>query len=190
MNWRSRSERVVVGCKAEHQSQDFAPPQQVRDRRAAAAGGAAFRLGITAPDELAFQLRQPPILAWVAINPIKQDEIEQAQAARDRESPSPAVSNQEEAEEGLADGRAELRRGVEACRGQAALARGKPVADSLRIRRKRRCFADTEQQSCGKKARESRCHRRAEGSATPQKRADSSDCLYAKAIEQFARREL
>src|SRR5580692_1303732 len=79
---------------------------------------------------------------------------------------------------------------VEDGRRKASFLLRKPVADGLRIRRKRGCFADAQEEPCGEKAADPRGDGRAKRSDGPENRAVAAYFLYSKAVEQQAGREL
>ena len=89
-------------------------------------------------------------------------------------------------DEGDADGRGKLGRRVEERRGQAALARGKPCADGLGVRGERGRFAHPEQEPRAKKAAQVGRNGSGKGGHAPQKRSDAPHAANTELIQHHA----
>ena len=134
----------------------------------------------------AFGVGEEWIVAGVAVDLGEEQEVEQADDAGGGEAPAPADFEEEDADEGHADGRGELGCGVEDGGGEAALAGGEPEADGLGVRGEGGRFADAEQEACGERACRRWCNGGGEGGDAPDGGADAADAAYAEAIEQDA----
>ena len=87
---KQQIESVIVGRVAEDEALDFALAQKVGERTGLFNLGVAFRLGAALADELAFGGREGFIFAGIAVDPVEEDEIKEAENAGGGETPAPA----------------------------------------------------------------------------------------------------
>src|SRR5580704_2837790 len=160
-------ESVIVGRVAEDEAFDFALAQEVEKRAGLIDFCAAFGLRAALADEFAFGGREEFIFAGVAVDPVEEDEIEEAEEAGGGETPAPAEMDEEQADERDSCGGAEFCGGVEDGSGEAAFASWKPVADGFGIGGEGGSFADAEEEARGGKTSYTGCGCRAEGCDAP-----------------------
>ena len=130
------------------------------------------------------------IFAGIAIEQCERDKINEADDSRRRETPAPAVMQQQKADQRHADRGAELGGGVEECGGEAAFAARKPVADGFRAAGKRGSFTDAEQQARGEETSDSECAGGTEAGGAPEESADAADLAHTESVEQETGRDL
>ena len=83
-------ESVIVGSVPEDEALDFALAQEVGDGTGFLNFGVAFGLRAALADEFAFGGREGFIFARIAVDPVEEDEIDEAENAGGGEAPAPA----------------------------------------------------------------------------------------------------
>jgi hypothetical protein len=130
------------------------------------------------------------VFGWIAVEKIKEEEIEKAEQARDGKAYAPAEVKHQETNDRNADGGSKFCHGIEDSGGQAAFRLWKPVADGFCVGGKGGGFADTEKKTGAEERGEARGNSGGEGSHAPEERADPADQLHAKPIEKQTGRKL
>src|ERR1700691_5968589 len=126
-------ESVIVGRVAGHEAFDVALAQEVDERAGLIDFGVAFGLRAALADEFAFGGREGSIFAGITVDPIKEDEIEEAENAGGGETPAPPEMDEEQADERDSCGGAEFCGGVENGGGEAAFASWGTVPTALEL---------------------------------------------------------
>src|ERR1700722_754851 len=166
---------VVVRSKPKHKSPNLPLPQQIPKWRALRRPHTVLRLCTAPLDVFALGARQFLVFAGIPVEKIEQREVKQADDTGRKETPPPAEPQQKNSDERNSEARRKLCRRIEKRGRKAALLLWKPVTDGLRVRWKRRSFADPKQKTGRKQSSDARRDRRRKRSHAPDNCADSSD---------------
>ena len=179
---------VVIRAKSERETQHLALRKKLAQRRRffvfvfprAVRTVAVFN--VTALD-----LGQFRVVAGIAIDAPEVKKVGEADDAGKREAPAPSGVDEHDPDERNADGRGKLCRCIGERCGETALARRKPEADGLGVRRKCRRFAHAEQETRAKEAAQVGRNRRRKRSRAPEKSAHAPHAPHAEFVENRRR---
>jgi hypothetical protein len=146
--------------------------------------GGGLGLEVLGLDVVALEVGEGGVVLGVAVDPIEDDEVEEADDAGGGEAPAPAYFDEEDADEGDADGGGEFGGGVEDGGGEAALGGGEPEADGFGVGGEGGGFADAEEETGGEEAAEIGSGGGGEGGDAPDEGADAADFFDAEFVEQ------
>lgn len=128
--------------------------------------------------------------AGIAVDEVEGGEVGEAECAGEEESAAPSEAENDDADEGYADGGGELGGGVKEAGGEAAAVRREPASDGLGVGGEEWGFADAEEQARGVEDGDGGGGRGCEGREAPEKGADAADGLDAEAVEERAHGDL